>query len=342
MTTRAQLRSACGLAMAVVLALGSAAPAQAAQQPTPSRADAANAVGVEPRAPTQVVVFDRQTKISTIASRDQTGAPGTASSSRPSISQDGGFVAFQSDASLVTGDADRETDVYLWDRSIDGAQLVSRRPGGGTNGNSRNPSIAADASIVAFASNTTNLTGDAGLDSGRTQVFAWQRLTGTINLVSADRGGAAGAGNSGTRRPGDGRVVAFESTPRPVTGDTTASVIFLRDLTAARRSGPRVSEYDAAEQREPPALGVGDAAPSRSIRSPAAWSTATPADPDVFVRDLPPAVLVTPPQIEFGSSRLATSGRTASPGERRVDAVTMAGTTISGTNAGDFVVAGDT
>ncbi len=348
MTTRARLRSACGLAMAVVLALGSAAQAVAAQRPTPSRADVVNAVGVEPRAPTQVVVFDRQTKISTIASRDQTGAPGTASSSRPSISQDGGFVAFQSDASLVTGDADRETDVYLWDRSIDGAQLVSRRAGGGTNGNSRNPSIAADASIVAFASNTTNLTGDAGLDSGRTQVFAWQRLTGTINLVSADRGGAAGAGNSGDpSTSGDGRVVAFESTANDlVTGDTNGvRDIFLRDLTRGATIRASVGPNDQqpnSESRRPSVSADGGAVTFNSV-SGRLVDGDSGRIPDVFVRDLPPAVLVTPPQIEFGLIPLGDVGtNSVTVVSVGWTPVTMAGTTISGTNAGDFVVAGDT
>ncbi len=347
MTARARLRAVSSGAIALAVALATVSPATAAERTAPQPADTSRAVGVEPRAPTQVVVYDRQAGFGTVASRDQTGAPGTASSSRPSISQDGSFVAFQSDASLVTTDADRETDVYLYDLAIGGAQLVSRRPGGGSNGASRNPSISADGSIVAFASNSTNLTGDAGLNATRTQVFAWQRLTGAINLVSFDRDGNGGNGNSGDpSTSADGRVVAFESTSTDlVQGDTNGvRDVFLRDL--ARGATIRASSGGgnaAGSDRRRPSISADGGAVVFDSTSNQLVDGDTNGARDVFVRDLPPAVIVTPTQLEFGLIALGDVG-TQSVTVTSVGwtPATMIGTTLAGSNAGDFAVAGDT
>lgn len=347
MTARARERRVVSVAAALALALAAVTPTAATERPAPPRESIARAVGVEPRAPTQVVVYDRQLRFSTIASRDQTGVPGNASSSRPSISQDGSFVAFQSDASLVTGDADRETDVYLFDGAIGGAQLVSRRSGGGSNGDSRNPSISADATIVAFASNGTNLTDDPGLNADRTQVFAWQRLTGGINLVSIDTAGNGGNGNSGDpSTSADGRVVAFESTSNDLVDGDTNGVrdVFLRDLTrgATIRASSGGGNAAGSDRRRPSISADGGAVVFDSTSNQLVDGDTNGAR-DVFVRDLPPAVLVTPDQLEFGVIALGEVG-TASVTVTSVGwtPVTMVGTALTGSHAGDFVVAGDT
>ncbi len=343
-----QLRVAVSALLGGLLAVQSTGLALAATRPAPRDAGIALPVGIEARPPTQVVVFDRATRSTSNVSHDQTGVPGTASSSRPSISQDGSFVAFQSDASLVANDADRQTDVYLWDRAIDGAQLVSRRLAGGSNGDSRNPSIAADASVVAFASNTTNLTEDPGLADNRTQVFAWERLTGAISLVSADTGGGAAGGNSGDpSTSADGRVVAFESTAADlVDGDTNdARDIFLRDrnrgATIRASVGPNGRQANG-ESRRPSVSADGGAVAFDSVSNRLVQGDSN-GERDVFVRDLPPAVVVTPVQIEFGVIGLGDIG-TGSVTVLSVGwtPVTMVGTTISGSSAGDFAVAGDT
>ena len=335
--------------MAVLaLAVQSTAIAFGTQREPAPRSGVALPAGVEARAPTQVVVFDRQSKLTSVVSHDQTGAPGLGSSSRPSISQDGTYVTFQSDASLVTNDADRGTDVYLWERGLDQLQLVSKRVGGGSNGDSRNPAIAADGSVVAFASNSTNLTGDAGLDSGRTQVFAWQRLTSAINLVSAAADGRAAAGNSGDpSTSSDGRVVAFESTAKDLVEADTNNVrdVFLRDLgrgATIRASVGSGGQQASTESRRPAVSADGgivafDSDSSRLVKGD------TNNARDVFVRDLPPAVAVSPPQIEFGEIALGDVG-TGSVTVLSVGwtPVTMIGTTLSGSNSGDFAVAGDT
>jgi hypothetical protein len=335
------------LGLAAALLLGSAPGAIAADRTAPAVTSTAFAAPAEPRGPTQVVVFDRQLRTTTIASHDQIGAIGSGSSSRPSISADGGLIAFQSDSSLVPGDADRETDVYLWDGSIGQVQLVSRRIGGGSNGSSRNPSISGDGSIVAFASNTTNLTGDAGLDADRSQVFSWQRLTGGISLVSVGSRGP-GRGNSGDpATSADGRVVAFESTAADLVEDDTNDVrdVFLRDLSRGatiRASVGTNGRQSNSDSRRASVSGDGGA-----VVFDSASNRLVPRDSngarDVFVRDLPPAVVVTPDQVDFGVIALGDVG-TGSVTVQSVGwtPVSMLGTTITGSNSGDFVIAGDT
>ena len=100
-----------------------------------------------------------------VVSHGPNASEGNGSSSRPSISADGGFVAFESDAGLEAADTNRKRDVYVWDRAVDGIQRISlARDGSPANGDSRDPSISGDGSVIAFASTATTMTRDRGLD----------------------------------------------------------------------------------------------------------------------------------------------------------------------------------
>src|SRR3989442_15756675 len=78
---------------------------------------------------------------------DSAGTQGNAGSSQPSISADGRFVAFTSDATnLVPGDTNGAEDVFVHDRLTGTTERVSV-DSTGTQGNSFNifgPSISAD------------------------------------------------------------------------------------------------------------------------------------------------------------------------------------------------------
>lgn len=78
----------------------------------------------------------------------------------PSISSDGAYVAFHSnDETLVPGDANGLTDVFLYSRVSGQLTLVSLNDAGlqTAGGPSMTPSLSADGSQVAFASFATNL-----------------------------------------------------------------------------------------------------------------------------------------------------------------------------------------
>ena len=98
-------------------------------------------------------------------------AGGSVGSYAHGISDDGRFVVFSSNATnMVSGDTNGTSDVFVRDRRA-GATVRLSVAGDGTqgNGSSSNPAISADGSVVAFASDATNLVGDD--TNGKSDVF---------------------------------------------------------------------------------------------------------------------------------------------------------------------------
>lgn len=139
------------------------------------------------------------------------GSP-SAGAGSPSISQDGRYVAFASQATnLVSPASNGQTQIFVRDRLNNSTTEVSVSSSG-TEGNSysRNPRISADGRFVVFESNASNLVSsdtNASLD-----VFIHDMSTGTTQLVSADSSGTQG--NSTSQTPdvsADGLYVVFQS-----------------------------------------------------------------------------------------------------------------------------------
>lgn len=131
-----------------------------------------------------IFVHDRKTGVTTRVSLSANGIQGNGDSVAPSISGDGRFVAFESDANnLVPNDANYETDVFVRDLHRGGIFLVSVSSAGEQgNGMSHNPSISADGRYIAFESEAENLV--AG-DTNRMQdIFVYDRHTGQTTRVS--------------------------------------------------------------------------------------------------------------------------------------------------------------
>jgi len=161
------------------------------------------------------------------------GRQAGAASRSPSISSDGRYVAFVSEADDLTAGEGPFWDVYVRDRVTGETELVSR-PTAGTaaNGDSFLPSISDDGRWVAFVSRASNLAaGDT--DFHINDVFVRDLDAGTTSLVSAATGFAEPDGSS--TQPalsGDGRFVAFTSTSTNlVAGDANGRAdVFVRDL----------------------------------------------------------------------------------------------------------------
>ena len=155
-----------------------------------------------------------------------------------SISADGRYVVFDSDASnLVRGDANGRTDVFLRDRLRDTTTLVSENNAGFQgNNDSFAPAIAAGGGHVAFESFATNLSIGGG---PRENVFVRDlglELTSVVNVRSDGARPGAEQVKQLLQRPAlsaNGRVAAFTSTARRLTGDTTGkTAVFARRMTA--------------------------------------------------------------------------------------------------------------
>ena len=133
---------------------------------------ASNLVGGDTNGARDVFVRDRKAGKTRRVSVDSHGAQGNGDSFIPSISADGRFVAFYSDAAnLVAGDGNAAGDGFVRDRKAGRTKRVSVASHG-TQGNDTSfpPSISADGRFVAFTSLANNLV--AGDTNGASDIFA--------------------------------------------------------------------------------------------------------------------------------------------------------------------------
>lgn len=145
-----------------------------------------------------------------------TGTQADALTVSPTISADGRFVAFTSEAALVPGDGNGAADVFLRDVHAGTTVRVSSAAGGGGYG----PMLSADGRYVAFSSDATDLV--AGDTNGVTDVFLRDLRAGTtVRAGVAADGGQGDDGSYGAVVTRDGRYVAFASAATNlVPGDT--------------------------------------------------------------------------------------------------------------------------
>jgi Tol biopolymer transport system component len=181
---------------------------------------------------TDVFVRDRWTRTTHRVSVSSSGAEGNGQSFQPSISADGRFVAFTSEATnLVPGDTNDQTDMFVRDQETRTTRRVSvSSTGAQGNGGNRHPSISADGRFVAFGSDSSNLV--PGDTNEVEDVFLRDRWNRTTRRVSVSSTGAQGNGLSFQPSiSANGRFVAFDSlASNLVPGDTNGSEdVFLRD-----------------------------------------------------------------------------------------------------------------
>jgi|CXWL01.1.fsa_nt_gi Tol biopolymer transport system component len=139
------------------------------------------------------------------------------------MSDDGRFVLFQSYAPNLAGpghDGNHASDLYLRDLQLDELHLVTRRAddagqtaaaGGGEEGGA----LSADGRYVAFGSDSDDLVTGFVDPSPGYDAFLFDRLTGTVSLISRSVASATTAAGPGESLPkaisADGRYVLFDS-----------------------------------------------------------------------------------------------------------------------------------
>jgi hypothetical protein len=162
------------------------------------------------------------------------GAQGNNDSFTPSISADGRYVVFWSNATnLVAGDTNGFSDVFVHDMLLGITTRVSVSSSG-VQGNWDSGigvvSISSDGRYVAFTSKAVNLV--SGDDNAKEDVFVHDMLSGTTERVSVDSSGAQCHGdNSQPSISADGRFVAFFSNASDlVPGDVIGTYdVFVHD-----------------------------------------------------------------------------------------------------------------
>lgn len=157
------------------------------------------------------------------------GSTPDGASYQPSISADGRYVAFVSEASNLTRDRPGSTaQIYVHDRATGTTELVSRRsdgrPGDGPSGH---PAVSGDGSVVAFQSLASDLIctkrctdrdRDINLVS---DVFVFNRATRSMVRASTSERGEWMAPSRGPSLDHSGRVLAFSSR-QPIDDDDLA------------------------------------------------------------------------------------------------------------------------
>jgi cysteine-rich repeat protein len=253
--------------------------------------DATNLVDDDTNARRDVFVRDRQSGTTVRVSVSTGGVQGNNDSTQAAISGDGTVVAFTSTATtLVDDDTNLRSDVFVRAGGTTTRVSVSTA---GVQGNfhSFQPSLNQDGTLVAFASEASNLV-PADIAEW-IDIFVRDRQAGTTTRVSVDSQGKES--NSPSFAPAisaDGRYVAYQSfATNLVSGDSNAAGdIFVHD----RQTGAveRVSVDSAGAQ----GIGVffGADAPSisgdgRFVGFQSVFANLVPSDTngvqDVFVRD---------------------------------------------------------
>lgn len=195
--------------------------------------DASNLISDDTNGLYDVFVHDRLTGQTSRVSIATDGMEGNNHAGHPSISGDGRYVTFISDASnLVSGDTNDDTDIFIHDRQTGQTTRVSVASDG-TQGNdsSRLPSISANGRYVTFTSDASNLV--SGDTNGLTDIFVHDQLTGETTLISITSTGAQGnAASYASSISADGRYVVFTSQASnliPVDANDFIEDIFVHD-----------------------------------------------------------------------------------------------------------------
>jgi hypothetical protein len=193
---------------------------------------ASNLVEGDTNRRSDVFVRDRRLKVTRRVSVGPNDRQANGPSLASSISPDGRFVSFHSNASnLVAGDTNRRSDVFVRDRKLKVTRRVSVGPNDRQpNGESDSSSISAGGRFVAFISLASNLV--AGDTNGARDVFVRDRRLKVTRRVSVGPNGRQADNESyGPVMAGDGRSVLFWSyAANLVDRDTNgAEDVFVRD-----------------------------------------------------------------------------------------------------------------
>jgi Tol biopolymer transport system component len=267
-------------------------------------------------------VFERDllTGTTTLVSIGRSGnfvVPADGASTNPSISADGRFVAFESDAdNLVANDTNGVRDVFVADMKTHTMDRVSVDSYEGQfTGESITPSISDDGRYIAFAS-TDN---DDILDiNGTFDVFVRDRLAGTTEYASLSSSPIVVIGNDQSFGPvmsPDGTEVAFTSNANNlVKGDTNGdSDVFVRNLvtdTTTRVSVANDGSQLTTGNSGQPSLSEDGRYVAFASDASDVVANDTNGSRDVFVRD---TVGGTTQRVSVSSSSAQASGPSDSP-----------------------------
>lgn len=196
-----------------------------------------------------IFLHDRQTGITSMVSADSGGNPANGNACYPSISANGRYIAFESDATnLVSDDSNGFQDVFVHDSQTGATVRVSITHDGQQSNHDSfitiNRAISEDGRFVSFESladnlvpNDTNSVRDAFVhdrDADADGIFDEPGATTTVRVSVATDGTEGNGHLAESYQPalaGNGRYVAFQSyATNLVPDDTNLTLdVFVRD-----------------------------------------------------------------------------------------------------------------
>ena len=179
-----------------------------------------------------IYAYDRITKKITRVSVNDSGKPGDKQSFGASISSDGRYVAFISDATnLVEGDTNDKQDVFVRDRKKGTTVRISvSNVGEQANADCHEVVITADGRVLAFSSISSTL--DENINNRSADIFLCDREAQFVRRITRSRDGYEADHDSGEPSiSANGRFVAFYSHATNITPKDTnlAPDIYLFD-----------------------------------------------------------------------------------------------------------------
>jgi len=274
----------------------------------------------------------------TLVSVSTEGVQGDAISQAASVSADGRFVTFVSDATtFVPGDQNFTFDLFVRDRQ----ELLTTRDSisaASSEGNSWSGtgSISADGRFVAFSSGASNLAPEDTNEAP--DIFVHDRVTGDTERASLASSGEQGNGWSvAPAISADGRFVAFRSdATNLVAGDTNGvGDVFVHDRETGETR--RVSVSSLGEQANNFSEGATISGDGRFVAFHSFATNLVPEDtnarPDVFVHDLASGVTEL---VSVSSAGVLGDGSSFAP------SITPDGSVVAFASLAQNLVGGDT
>ncbi len=238
-----------------------------------------------------IFLRDRRNATTTRISVTSNGDQADGDLSIPSISGDGRYVVYVSNATnLVSGDTNNLSDVFLYDNQTRTTIRISIGPGGTqADGMSYNPRISADGHYVVFASQATTLVPDD--TNNVADIYLYNVQDQTLSRVSVNGNGeqANGASNNPSITADDRYIIYSSAATNLVPGDANGyEDVFRYDTQTGEVT--LVSINDAGEQANDACIDPLISANGRFIGFSSYASNLVPNDTnngeDIFVYDL--------------------------------------------------------
>ncbi len=288
-----------------------------------------------------IFVKDRQTGAISRASTDASGNQANLSSFTPSISGDGRFVAFLSNATNLVPATDvcfNSGCVFVKDRTTGSVVLVNVPFSGALSGGAQNPQISGNGRFVAFQSSASNLVPSD--TNGHQDIFVRDLQTNQTTLASVSSGVQGNGDSTDPSISADGRFVSFSTLANNflINDGNGVSDVFVRDLQAGTTSA---ISFTSTGQGGAPGNGASDAARISGdgqhvvFRSAATnFGTDTNGVADTFVKTLG---TLTPVRVSISSGGAQGNGASG-----RQNAISFNGNYIAFVSAASNLVANDT